>query len=216
MSAPAIEISEIQLTRGGITLFSDLSLTLASGDKVLLTAPSGYGKSTLLRSLLGFVPLTAGSIAIFGAELTPHSAWQLRCRMAYVDQQPDLGEGTVEAALRRPFAYKNNQHLQLDPDQMAALMEQLQLPPSLLSKQVSSLSGGERQRVALVGALLLERDILLLDEPTAALDQDNSSAVAELLKGKTATTILAISHDAVLVETFDRVINLTPHCRRPA
>lgn len=216
MSAPAIEISDLQLTRGGVTLFSDLSLTLAPGDKVLLTAPSGYGKSTLLRSLLGFVPLTAGSIAIFGTELTPHSAWQLRCRMAYVDQEPDLGENTVEAALRRPFEYKSNQHLQLDSDQMAALMEQLQLPHSLLTKPTSSLSGGERQRVALIAALLLERDILLLDEPTAALDQDNGRAVAELLKEKTDITVLAISHDAVLVETFDRVINLKQHCRRPA
>ncbi|HMB14940.1 MAG TPA: ATP-binding cassette domain-containing protein [Pelovirga sp.] len=213
-SGSAIVITDLALSRSGSTLFSELSLTFDRGDKALLTAPSGYGKSTLLRSLLGFVPATAGSITIFGRKLTPQSAWQLRCRMAYVDQEPDLGEGTVEAALRRPFGYKNNQHLHLDPDQIAALMEQLHLPDSLLNKPTSSLSGGERQRVAVISALLLERDILLLDEPTSALDQDNGSAIAKLLKGKTETTVVAISHDAVLVETFDRVINLKQHSRR--
>ncbi len=212
----AILIEDLDLRPGDLSLFNGLRLSINAGEKVALTAPSGFGKSTLLRSLLGFVPPAAGSITIFGTQLTSRSAWQLRCRMAYVDQEPDLGEDTVEAAIRRPFRFKNNQHLHLDSDRMAALMEQLQLPLSLLTKQILSLSGGERQRVAIIGALLLERDILLLDEPTSALDQDNGSAVAKLLKENAETTVLAISHDEVLVKTCHRVINVKQHCRRLA
>lgn len=216
LAVKAVIIEDLELRPGISSLFTGLNLSLDAGEKVVLTAPSGFGKSTLLRCLLGFVPIVSGTIHIFGSLLTPHLAWQLRGRMAYVDQEPDLGEDTVEAALRRPFGFKNNQHLHLDTDRMAALMEHLQLPRSLLTKQTSSLSGGERQRLALVGALLLERDILLLDEPTSALDQDNGSSVVKLLKEKTETTVLAISHDAVLVDTFDRSINIKQHSRRPA
>lgn len=212
--AKAIEIESLTLKGGDSILFSDLDLSLEPGEKAAVTAPSGFGKSTLLRCLLGLVPATAGTVCIFGTELTPRSAWQLRCCMAYVDQEPDLGEDTLEAALSLPFSYKNNQHLQLDCDRMASLMEQLQLPRSLLSKQTSSLSGGERQRAALVGALLLERDILLLDEPTSALDQETGAAVAELLQEKEELTVLAVSHDPQLTDSFDRVIDLKQHSRR--
>ncbi len=212
----AIGIENLSLSRGGSTLFSDLTLALAPGEKAVVKAPSGFGKSTLLRCLLGFVPVASGSVRIFGTELTARSAWPLRCRMAYVDQEPDLGDETVEAVLKRPFSYKNNQHLQPDPERTTKLMEQLHLPKNLLGKQVSALSGGERQRITLIAALLLKREILLLDEPTSALDRDAAEAVVALLNGMPKLTVLAISHDSFLSTSFDRVIDLPEHCRRTA
>lgn len=212
----AIGIENLSLSRGGSTLFSDLTLALAPGEKAVVKAPSGFGKSTLLRCLLGFVPVASGSVRIFGTELTPRSAWPLRCRMAYVDQEPDLGDETVEAVLKRPFSYKNNQHLRPDPERTTKLMEQLYLPKNLLGKHVSALSGGERQRITLIAALLLKREILLLDEPTSALDRDAAEAVVALLNGMPKLTVLAISHDSFLTTSFDRVIDLPEHCRRTA
>ncbi len=205
---PAIDINSLRLAREGATLFSELTMRLAPGEKAILAAPSGYGKSTLLRSLLGFVPPVAGTIHLFGSELTPRSAWQLRLRMAYVDQEPDLGDGTVDAVLTHPFAYKNNLHLRANLDRIPTLMEDLLLPASLRKKEINTLSGGEKQRLALLSALLLERDILLLDEPTSALDQKAATAVFDLLRQQQQLTVLAISHDQQWVNAFDRIIDL--------
>lgn len=210
----ALEIKNLELKQERVVLFSGLTLSLAPGEKTILTAPSGFGKSTLLRCLLGLVPATDGCIRIFGTELTPRSAWQMRCRMAYVDQEADLGDEPVKTILERPFHYKNNHHLHLDAQRLASLMERLFLPPSLLDKKASSLSGGEKQRMALIGALLLERDILLLDEPTSALDEKPAAAVAELLKDMKELTVLAVSHDPFLVNSMNRTLDLPHLCRR--
>lgn len=201
----AISIERLELRVAGSSLFSNLSLTLDSGEKALVKAPSGFGKSTLLRCLLGFVPISAGKVSIFGSELTSLSAWQLRSRMAYVDQEPDLGDDTVETALSRPFNYKRNRHLPLDPARVTELMHRINLPDSLRSKKITSLSGGEKQRIALISALLLDRDILLLDEPTSALDEETAFSVARLLREMKELTILAVSHDPSLAG----VLNLT-------
>ena len=211
----AISIEALELRQGDSTLFSHLTLALDPGEKVALTAPSGYGKSTLMRCLLGFVPIYQGRIRIFGTELTPRSAWQLRSRMAYVDQEPDLGDDSVDAFLARPFSYKKNQHLHFDSARVTALMSQLHLPHSLRNKKTNALSGGEKQRVALIGALLLKRDILLVDEPTSALDQETAIAVVDLLNTMRNLTLVAIAHDQSLTTAVDRTIDLLKFSRRP-
>jgi len=211
----AVIIEDLELRPGDSSLFTGLNLSLDAGEKVVLTAPSGFGKSTLLRCLLGFVPIVSGTIHIFGSLLTPRLAWQLRTRMAYVDQEPDLGENSVDRFLAQPFSYKMNKHLRPDADRIRALMSQLHLPHSLLSKKATTLSGGEKQRVALIGALLLNRDLLLMDEPTSALDQETAGAVAQLLITMKGLTVLAISHDRSLVDMFDRSVDLTNISRRP-
>ncbi|MBW6508888.1 MAG: ATP-binding cassette domain-containing protein [Desulfuromonadales bacterium] len=212
----AINIEKLELRAAGSTLFSNLSLTLEPGEKLLIKAPSGFGKSTLLRALLGFVPISAGSISIFGNELTSRSAWQLRSRMAYVDQEPDLGDDSVETVFSRPFSYKRNRHLQLNSRRITELMGQLGLPDSLRSKKITALSGGEKQRIALISALLLERDILLLDEPTSALDEETTFSVARLLRERKELTILAISHDPSLAGALDRTVDLRQRTRKPS
>jgi ABC-type multidrug transport system ATPase subunit len=211
----AISIEELELRQRDSTLFSHLTLALDPGEKVALTAPSGYGKSTLIRCLLGFVPIHQGRISIFGTELTPRSAWQLRLRMAYVDQEPDLGDGSVDAFLSRPFSYKKNQHLHFDSERVTAMMSQLHLPHSLRNKKTSSLSGGEKQRVSLIGALLLNRDILFVDEPTSALDQEAALAVVDLLNTMRNLTVVAIVHDQSLTNAVDRTVDLLKVSRRP-
>ncbi len=211
----AISIEALELRQGGSTLLSHLTLALDPGEKVALTAPSGYGKSTLMRCLLGFFPIHQGSIKIFGTELTPPSAWQLRSRMAYVDQEPDLGDDSVDAFWSRPFSYKKNQHLHVDAERVTTLMSQLHLPHLLRNKKTSSLSGGEKQRVALIGALLLKRDILLMDEPTSALDQGAAVAVADLLNSMRNLTLVAITHDQALATVVDRTVDLLKVSRRP-
>jgi putative ABC transport system ATP-binding protein len=206
---PAIEIDHLTVSIEGHKIFSGLDLRLLPRQKMTLIGRSGSGKSTLLRCLLGFVAPVSGTIRVFGRELTGSSVWELRSHMAYVAQEPEMAAGLVRDILERPFTFKRNRHLRENLSRMPSLLNRLHLPESLLEKEVSVLSGGEKQRVALLSALLLDREILLLDEASSALDQISKLAVIDLLKSKTELTILSVSHDREWMGFSDTVVDLS-------
>jgi ABC-type iron transport system FetAB ATPase subunit len=189
-------------------LFEALSFHVRSGQKVCVAGPSGSGKSTLLKALMGFIVPAEGEIHIGTEPMTPHSVWGLRRKMAYVGQEPDLGEGVVIDRIRRPFTYHANAHLTLDRQTLSDYCRRFQLSEELLHKEIGDLSGGEKQRIALIIALLLKRPILLLDEPVSALDKANKAAVKEELARDASRTILFISHESELLEIADATISL--------
>jgi ABC-type iron transport system FetAB ATPase subunit len=206
----ALEIENLALSVAERQLFFGLSIRLDAGQRLLLRGASGCGKSTLLNCLLGFVTPSAGKIRIFGQDLDSRSVWRLRTRMAYVSQEPELPDGRVRDLLARPFSFRANQHLRQNLSALPALFERLLLPRSLLELEVNKLSGGEKQRVALAGALMLEREILLLDEASSALDPNARQAVVELLAAHQELTILAVSHDSAWEGFAADTLNLTP------
>jgi putative ABC transport system ATP-binding protein len=191
-----LSIENLSLRFGGQTVLEDFSLQLAKGERVVLQGASGCGKSTLLRCVLGFAVPDRGCLRVFGTELTGESVWKLRQQIAYVPQEPELGSGTAREALERPFGYHANRSARDRLEQIPDWMNRLGLSEPLLDKDISSLSGGEKQRLALVGALLLNRPLLLLDEPTSALDPANRGRVVETLASLLDLTVLAVSHDA--------------------
>ncbi len=207
-STSAIEIDDLTIRFGDRTVVERFSLHLATGDRVTLTGPSGSGKSTILRCILGFIPTTAGSIRIAGQPLTSDSVWQLRTHMAYVAQEPDLGQGTVRALLHQPFAYRANADRAGNLTRIPELCDRLALSPGLLDDEIGTLSGGEKQRVAIIAALLLERRLLLLDEPSSALDSDRRQAVIELLRTVNGLTVLAVAHDPSDFAIAERTVAL--------
>jgi putative ABC transport system ATP-binding protein len=209
LKTPAIEIEDLSVLVAGQNILSGFSLRLFPGQKITLVGRSGCGKLTLLRSLLGFVALEKGTIRIFGRELTSHSVWKLRTHMAYVAQEPEMGTGKVRDLLVCPFAFRNNRHLRGNMDRIPELMERLYLPGSVLDKNVSALSGGEKQRIALISGLLLDREILLLDEASSALDQVAKYAVIDLLGVSKTLTVLSVSHDREWIGFSDELVDLS-------
>lgn len=193
--AAAIEIRELSLRMSGRPLFEGFSLRLARGERVTLTGPSGCGKSSILRSLLGFVLPSAGELSVEGQTLSAANVWALRRRLAYVPQESDPGDGTVEQFLGRLFSYRANSHLRAEESQTRALFERFLLPWELRHSALGDLSGGEKQRVAILCAVLLERPIFLLDEASSALDPDARAAVLDYFRERRDATILSISHD---------------------
>ena len=115
----------------------------------------------------------------------------------------------VRQILNQPFTFKNNRHLQDNMERAPELMEKLYLPGHLLDKDIASLSGGEKQRVALISALLLEREILLLDEASSALDQSAKQAAIDLLYSRGDLTMLSVTHDREWIEAADDLIELS-------
>lgn len=208
MTHAALDIQHLELAFDDQNLFQDFNLRLESGEKITLVGPSGCGKSTLMRCILGFVAPDAGLIRVFGAELTPDSAWELRRRMAYVPQEPELGSERVRTIVDGVFAFRNNRHLQARRKHIPQLLERLLLPVSILDKHAAELSGGEKQRIALMLAFVLERELLLLDEVTSALDKSAKHAVMQMLGGMESVSMLGIAHDQEWLDFADRVVEM--------
>ncbi len=204
----ALAARDLRVRFGEQMVLHGFSLSLQSGEKTLLTGPSGCGKSTVLRCFLGFVVPEAGTVHIDGAELTAYTVWQLRQRMAYVAQEPDLGTGTAAEAIERPFHFRTNAGLRGNLDRAPELFERFHLDRELLHKGVGDLSGGEKQRIALVSAILLDRPIFLLDEITSALDKAGKQAVGEYFRSRQDATMLIVAHDPEAFSFVPQVVEL--------
>ena len=207
----AIELRDVTVELGGRTILHDFSLSLATGEKALLTGASGCGKSTVLRCLLGFVVPQAGAILIQGEPLNAHSVWQLRRHLAYVSQEPDLGAGTAREALEWPFSLKANAALRGNLARVPELMKRFGLAEGLLGKEPGDLSGGEKQRFALIAALLLDRRIFLLDEVTSALDRQSKQIVLDYFRTADDVTALFVAHDAEWFSFASQIIEMPVH-----
>jgi ABC-type iron transport system FetAB ATPase subunit len=204
----AIELNDLTLRFDGRPVLEDFSLHVSAGEKVTLTGPSGSGKSSILRSILGFVTPERGSVRIAGELVTSWSIWHLRRRLAYVPQEADLGVGPVRAILQRPFAYRANARLRHNEHLVPDMFERFHLPIHLLDKDVTDLSGGEKQRVAIVSAVLLNRSIVLLDEAASALDREMALVVANYFRGQRDLTVVSAAHNAQALPLSEQVVSL--------
>ncbi|MGW5332352.1 thiol reductant ABC exporter subunit CydD [Streptomyces bauhiniae] len=191
---------------------TDVSFSVEPGETVALIGPSGAGKSTLLSMLLGFVRPTEGQVRIGGADLAALDLEEWRSRIAWVPQRPHLYAGTIAENVRlaRPDADDTDVHQALAD---AGALEFVDALPAgadtVLGEDGAGLSAGQRQRLALARAFLADRPVLLLDEPTAALDgateADVVAAVRRLAVGR---TVLLVVHRPALLEIADRVVRL--------
>ncbi len=188
----------------------DFSASIRAGEKLCLMGASGTGKSSLLNALLGLVPLEQGRIEIDGIELHAQSIASIRQRVAWVPQSLVTPYETAREMITQPLSWAVNASVPFDEALCHERMEQLGLAPSLLDAPLKQLSGGEAQRVALIAALMLDRKILLLDEPSSALDAENSARLSSLLRSLTDCTVLAVTHDQAFAQSMDRTITLSP------
>lgn len=160
-------------SNSGRQLLSSLSLTVLAGDRTGLMGASGSGKSTLLRCIAMLDPF-AGELLHRENPITDGAIPGYRRKVVYLSQRPFFTCGTIEENLRLPFQFKSAKgdgaSPSYQPDLVAAELDAFQLAPEILNRTSESLSGGEQQMIALIRALMMEPEVLLLDEPTAALD----------------------------------------------
>ena len=162
-------------------LLNNASLHVRSGDRLAVVGPSGSGKTLLLRALALLDPLDAGSVLWRDKPVSGNRVPQYRSHVMYVHQRPAPMEGIVEQNLRQPFELAVHRNRQFDRDRVVRALKHLGRDPSFLSKSSRDLSGGESQIVALLRAIQLDPVVLLVDEPTAALDGDAAAAVETLV-----------------------------------
>ncbi|MFF4549567.1 thiol reductant ABC exporter subunit CydD [Streptomyces sp. NPDC001435] len=191
---------------------TDVSFAVEPGETVALVGPSGAGKSTLLNVLLGFVRPSEGRVRIGGAGLADVDLEQWRSRIAWVPQRPHLYAGTITENVRLARPDADDEAVRRALRDAGALEFVDALPQgagTVLGEDGAGLSAGQRQRLALARAFLADRPVLLLDEPTAALDGATEAevvtAVRRLAVGR---TVLLVVHRPALLGVADRVVRL--------
>lgn len=199
---------------GGPAVISDFDLTIAAGQTVALVGKSGSGKTTIAHLMLGFLAPRSGQIIFNGTERQQVSADWINTQIGVVEQNPMIFLGNVRENLLPAKPNASDEELIAVLSQVG-LWQMFEIRDGLetgLGDRGVLISGGEAQRLALARALLADFRFLILDEPTANLDQVQGKAlVSELLsiaRQKTDRAIILISHDMTLADLADRTVSL--------
>jgi putative ABC transport system ATP-binding protein len=195
-----ITFDHIHLAFDGRKILDDLSFKVKRGEKVVVLAKSGAGKSSLFSLLLGFIEPNEGGVFFDGRMIDEKIVWEVRKKIAYIDQDVSLGGGKILDLFDLVAKLKANIHLDGFREQLRELLQYFELDKEIIKKDIEDLSGGERQRLAIVIVVLLQRDVFLLDEVTSALDKQLKKKVADFFIARKDCTCLVISHDPVWLE----------------
>lgn len=211
----AIDIRHLSVNYDKTSALWDINVSIPQGTLVGIIGPNGAGKSTLLKALLGFVKPLTGTTTFFDLPFR-----KVKDRIAYVPQKGKIDWEfpitVFDVVLMGRYRKLKGLKWYRKADKQAAqkILSRLEME-SFADRQISELSGGQQQRLFLARALLQEADILLLDEPFAAIDQATEELLIKLFKelrdqGK---TILVVHHDLKTAESyFDQALLLNTSC----
>ncbi len=191
-----IELHNVDLKLGSKEIFHNYDLKIRSAEKLVINSPSGAGKTSLFRLILGFQLPDRGNIYVNDLAVIPKNISAIRNSISYLSQDIDLPQIKTSELITHIFDYQNNRNKKPENDEILKILDNFMLSSDHLEKNITDLSGGERQRMGLAICFLLDRKIVLLDEPTSALDKTiKDKIIAHILN--TNKTILIISHDEV-------------------
>jgi zinc transport system ATP-binding protein len=196
-----VSIENLSVKYNSTEVFGGVTLSVEAGDYVALAGPNGSGKSTLVRTMIGLIAPAAGSVKIFGLSHPAFSDWQ---KVGYIPQRlisfspyfPATVKEVVALGLlsRKKFPKRLSSNDNETIDSALALMD----IGALRDKKIGELSGGQQQRVIIARALINEPELLILDEPTTAVDPETREkffGVLDVLNRNKNTTIILITHD---------------------
>ncbi|MFJ5612107.1 metal ABC transporter ATP-binding protein [Streptomyces sp. NPDC093221] len=213
---PVIALSGATATLGARPVLRGIDLTVGRGEVVALLGANGSGKSTAVRAVIGQVPLTGGSLELFGTPLRRFRQW---ARIGYVPQRTTAAGG-VPATVREVVSAGRLARTRLRPMRRAdrAAVDRAIAVVDLTDRagdSVDALSGGQHQRVLIARALAGEPDLLIMDEPMAGVDLDSQRILAATLRAQVAagTTVLLVLHELGPLEPLiDHAVVLRDGC----
>lgn len=195
------------------TILHNFNMIVAENEKILLMGESGCGKSTMLKLLLGFYEKDSGEISLYGRAIEDYSLKQLRELITYIPQNNYLFEGTIGENIAMGSSGEVSEAEIRQAARLAYAEEFIEKLPdgydTRLTAGGTNLSGGQRQRIAIARAFLKNSPILLMDEPSSALDAESEKrihlALKQLMREK---IVLMVTHRDADFAEFDRVVRL--------
>lgn len=197
-------------TRNDIKIFSELSFSVNSGEKVALVGPSGSGKSTIIKLLSGFYPFQSGDIIIDGKSIKDYNLTALRKNIGMVPQEVILFGGTIRENIAYGKTNATEQEI-IEAAKKANTWDFISSFPegldTIVGERGLKLSGGQKQRVAIARAILRDPKILILDEATSALDSESEKLVKDALdKLMQGRTTFIIAHRLSTIRQADKIL----------
>jgi putative ABC transport system ATP-binding protein len=218
MSQPIIALDQVNHAFGKGTLrkqiLFDITTTIAPGEVVIMTGPSGSGKTTLLTLIGALRSAQEGSLQVLGQELRGASEGrlvELRRNIGYIFQAHNLLKSLT--ALQN-VVMSLELHQGLGHQQARAMAEEMLAAVGLADHRTyypNQLSGGQKQRVAIARALASNPQLILADEPTAALDKQSGRDVVEIMRRlakERGSAVVLVTHDNRILDVADRLIHM--------
>ena len=189
-------------------VLEDVSFTVERGDYVGIVGPNGSGKSTLVKALLGLVTVCGGRAALFGSQLSQFRDWQ---RVGYLPQSLHLVNPVFPATVHETVGLGLLSHKRFpkrlnrdDRNKIDETLRELGVY-DLRDKRIGELSGGQLQRVLLARAIVNDPELLILDEPTAALDPETRGRFYDMISAinrERGVTIILVTHDSGVIGEY--------------
>jgi ABC-type bacteriocin/lantibiotic exporter with double-glycine peptidase domain len=197
-----IKCEKISLSFPNQPICEDLSFTIQEGESICFSGPSGKGKSSLLKVLMGFISPQSGRIEIEGLDLNSDTVDSIRDRIAWLPQNSNLPVDSANELVEL---------LDLNAEQIKGFnhfLDLLDVKDSAGSKSFMEISGGQKQRIVMAACLSLDKPILILDEPVSALDDHSIDLLVSTLDSLPNKTIVSTSHNQKWIKYCDQIVEL--------
>lgn len=205
-----IELRDVSFSYpNGLKVFEDMNFHLHKGDRVGIVGPNGSGKTTLLHLIVGLIKPDAGEVVVFGTpRKTEKDFREVRKRVGLLFQDPEDQLFCPTVAEDVAFGPLN---LRIPKDEVHRIVKRTLEEVGLAGfeeRVTYNLSGGEKKLVSLATLFAMSPEVLLLDEPTAGLDENATEKIEQILRDKVETYIVVSHHREVLEKTTDKIFRM--------
>ncbi|MFC8936010.1 ABC transporter ATP-binding protein [Rhodococcus sp. NPDC057135] len=207
-----VEMEDVSFSYNESLVLARLTLSLPFRGITAIVGPSGSGKSTVLSVIERFVDIDSGIVKYDGQDISKWDLNALRSSISFLNQESSLVDGTVRENLTLGVEVCPSENVLWNALSAVSLLNMVQSLPGGLDTRIGGsveLSGGERQRLALARVFVVDRPLVLLDEPTSSVDSDNERKIVEALRELSARcSVVVVTHKAAMVACADQVITV--------
>lgn len=209
-----LEIKNGRIDRDGKPLFSQLSFMAKEGEVVCVAGSQGCGKSSLLQAMMGFMPLDEGWLNVDGDLVNIHSAPYFRHRMAFLPQNVNMPYDKVSDMISSLFSLKREKKFDEMKETLMTLWEEIGIATEVFDKKLSEMTTSEQRVILLSGLCVLEKELVLLDEPSLWLNEEQLAqagiCIRQMARNDSSIVVTCQEHDPIL-RYCDKLVEINSH-----
>lgn len=209
-----LEIKNGRIDREGKPLFSQLSFMAKEGEVVCVAGSQGCGKSSLLQAMMGFIPLDEGWLNVDGDLVNIYSAPYFRRRMAFLPQNVNMPYDKVSDMISSLFSLKREKKFDEMKETLMTLWEEIGIATEVFDKKLSEMTTSEQRVILLSGLCVLEKELVLLDEPSLWLNEEQLAqagiCIRQMARNDSSIVVTCQEHDPIL-RYCDKLVEINSH-----